>query len=204
MYIDQSAAELRLNVVGGSLDLSQFTLLEAGRIRGVRLQVRAAIIGASHVIALEPCDAPALHEVFACTDVRAPARTAKRLYSGAVRDLTGAIECEPSRHLGYWFSSCAMGQRDGQARLDALAARIERADDPAQRGEIGLRYTFPERPGTRHAPKTLVWVGVDPTESQVRVETAHSYPNEQTIVFSETRVAIGRDARHDREERAGL
>ena len=201
MYIDQSAAELRLNVVGGGLDLSQFRLLEAGLISGARLQVRAAIIGASHVIALEPCDAPALHEVLACTDVRAPARTATRLYSGRVRGLSGEVECEPSRQLGYRFRPCAMGERDGQARLAALAARIDRAGDAAQSAEIGLSYTFPIRPGTRRPPRTLVWVGVGPKESQVRVETAHCYPNEQTIVFSETHVAIEREVQEARAER---
>jgi hypothetical protein len=195
MYIDQSAAELRLNVVDGPLDLSQFTLLAADRIFGTRLSVRAGIIGASHVLEVRHPGLPALHEVFACCDVRPPPAPGRQLYSGGVLDLAGAFECEPADGFGYRFRSEVA---DLAAAASVLARLEERVGDCAgSPGQIGLHYTFPcspRSPDSPAPPKTVVWAALDPDERSVRVETAHCYPNEGSVVFSESRIRLaGRD-----------
>ncbi len=210
MYIDQSAAELRLNVVGGPLDPSQFTFLASDRIVGAALHVRAGIIGASHVFEVRHARLPALHEVFACCDVRAPAEPARQLFSGDLCDLAGAFECEPADGIDYCFSSEVGDLSAGAADLARLESKVQAAR--RRPGEIGLAHTFPSAPllgtslpstlpgtlpgtlprtgGSINVPKTVVWVGLDPDERRVRVETAHCYPNEQAIVFSATRIEI--------------
>ena len=187
MYIDQSAAELRLHVVGGRLDLSQFTVLRTGAVDGPNLRVRAGIIGASHVLAIQRGKEPPLHEVFACLDLQNDAQ-AKRLYSSAATELPVAIECEPAG-LGYRFRSRVTDDRGARDELALLEARIARARTGRQSSELGLAHEFPALPGEK-APKTLVWVGLDAATQSVKVETAHYYPNEGTIVFSETRVDV--------------
>ena len=193
MYIDQSAAELRLNVVGGPLDPSQFTFLASDRIVGAALHVRAGIIGASHVFEVRHARLPALHEVFACCDVRAPAEPARQLFSGDLCDLAGAFECEPADGIDYCFSSEVGDLSAGAADLARLESKVQAAC--RRPGEIGLAHTFPSAPlpgtgGSINVPKTVVWVELDPDERRVRVETAHCYPNEQAIVFSTTRIEI--------------
>ena len=193
MYIDQSAYDLRLHVVGGRLDLSQFTLLAAGRLGGPELRVQAGIIGASHVLAIQRGDEPLLHEVFACTEVRGDART-ERLYTGAVKELPASLECAAGGGLGYRFRSRVTETGEAREVLAGLEVRISRAAAGRRRDELGLAHVFPALPGGE-APKTLVWVSLDAALQRVRVETAHCYPNEGTIVFSETRIDAAGGAR---------
>jgi hypothetical protein len=40
------------------------------------------------------------------------------------------------------------------------------------------------------SPKTVVWVELDGGEREVRVETAHCYPNEESVVFSKSRIRL--------------
>ena len=190
MYIDQSAGELRLNVVGGPLDLSQFTVLSSGRIAGARLHVRAGIIGASHVFALRHVSLPELHEVFACRDLERTEAPARRLYSGGVGELPGQLECAPADGLAYRFRPQVADFESGARDLALLETRVR--DAHGKRDQIGLAYTFPVAPDAPEllSTQTVVWVGVDPDECGICVETAHCYPNEQTIVFSETRIEI--------------
>ena len=190
MYIDQSAGELRLNVAGGPLDLTQFSVLSSGWIAGTRLQVRAGIIGASHVFALRHVSLPELHEVFACRDLQQTEAPARRLFSGGVGELGGQLECAPADGLVYRFRPQVADFESGARDLAHLESRVHGAE--GKRDEIGLAYTFPASPDApdSRSPRTVVWVGVDGDERGICVETAHCYPNEQTIVFSETRIEI--------------
>ena len=52
-----------------------------------------------------------------------------------------------------------------------------------------MGWTFPANTGAgRLPPRTLVCVSGGEPERGVRVETAHCYPNEDVVVFSQTRV----------------
>ena len=91
--------------------------------------------------------------------------------------------------------------RDLQVQLEAAELEKQGLEVRAARArgrphEIGLCHAFPcsrpgrRLPGTVGAPKTVVWVRLEPSGLAVNVETAHSYPNEETIVFSSTRVSL--------------
>jgi len=188
VYVDQSAAELRLNVVGGPLDLSAFTVVRTGSLAGPVLRVRAAIVGASHVLAVQREDGPALHEVFACRDPGPAPPSCEPLYSGGARDLA----CESAGGLAYRFRPRIADARSGAAALARLEVRVREARRHC--GQLGLAFTFPAAPraGPAARPRTLVLAVAEPGGSGLRVETAHCYPNEGTIVFSETLVEPSR------------
>lgn len=190
LYIDQSADELCLNVVGGPLDLSQFTLLSSGSIAGASLQLRAGIIGASHVFALRHPSLPELHEVLACRKLEPTPVPVQQLYSGRVDEVPGQLECAPADGFVYRFRPQVADFAAGSRALADLESRVRSA--ARKPGEIGLAYAFPapREASVTLCPKTVVWVGVDADEREIRVETAHCYPNEQTIVFSATWIEI--------------
>ena len=181
-YRDQSPAELRLSLLEGDLDLGQFTLLHSGLTETKEFRVRAGIIGASHVIQVELSGAN-LHEVLACGDV---VTESARFYSRSVAELPPTVELELAHGVSYCFRPALRAAREARGRLQRLEARIARAWGTLD--EIGLCHTFPQPRGCDDSPRTLVWVGLDPARRLLRAETAHSYPNEDTVVFSDTRV----------------
>lgn len=155
------------------------------------LWLRAGIIGASHVLELRPARRAPLYEVFACRDVRAPEAPGRWLYSGGVRDLQDTLAFDAAPGVGYRFRSQVVDPGAGRQRLARLEARVARASPGC--GEIGLAHTFPAAGrlgGGPLVPRTVVWAHLDPDLPRIRVETAHCYPNEGVIVFSQTRIAV--------------
>ena len=205
MYQDQSASQLRLCVVGGRLDLGQFTVLEEESVAFQHLEVRAAIIGASHVFGLGVAGDPALHEIFACAQ---PCSRPATLLSAGVDEIPAALECSvpvDTGRIGYRFRPWRTSESRGAAALARLESRIAAARRADRPDRIGLAHTFPTAgpagawraeqgrgaaPSGSAQPRTLVLVEVTDREQRVLVETAHCYPNESTIVFSRTRVEL--------------
>ena len=188
MYIDQSAAELRLNVVGGPLDWSGFTVLRRDALTGSAWRIGAAIVGASHVLAVQHGRDTLLHEVFACRDPGPALDPRSRHYSGGAR----AVACKPADGMRYRFRPEVADLASGAGLLRSLEDRVR--DARRTRGEIGLSFAFPSAPGATdpgRQPKTVVWVRVG-SEDAVHVEAAHCYPNEETIVFSWSRIRVDR------------
>lgn len=206
-YKDQSAGELRLHVVAGRLDARRFLPLATARLERDGLCVQAHVIGASHVIHV--ADAPAapdsepLTEVVACGPISAGVDTA---FSGWLKDMAAAVELQLSPRLHYRFTVSSTDRRDGLPRFLALEQRI--AEDSPSAASLGLDYSFPDAlperssassrervsetfPPTGTAPRTLISVTLDAQKRRVTVETAHSYPNEGTIVFSDSVVSFG-------------
>ena len=206
-YKDQSAGELRLHVVAGRLDARRLLPLATARLERDGLCVQAHVIGASHVIHVS--DAPAargsesLTEVVACGSLSAGVDTA---FSGWLKDVAAAVELQFSPRLHYRFTASSTDRQDGLPRFLALKQRI--AEDPSPAASLGLDYSFPDSfperspvssretssealPTTGAAPRTLISVALDAQKRRVTVETAHSYPNEGTIVFSDSVVSFG-------------
>lgn len=206
-YKDQSAGELRLHVVAGRLDARRFLPLATARLERDGLCVQAHVIGASHVIHV--ADTPAvrnsesLTEVVACGPISAGVDTA---FSGWLKDVAAAVELQLSPRLHYRFSESSTDRQDGLSRFLALDQRI--TEDPSPAASLGLDYSFPDSfperspvssreissealPTTGTAPRTLISVALDAQKRRVTVETAHSYPNEGTIVFSDSVVSFG-------------
>ena len=191
-YRDQSAHDLRLELLGGDLDLAQFRVLDRARLELDWVALDARIIGASHLIRIDLPGADRVHEILACGPVIGGVRT---LYSGGVRALPGRLDLPLAEGVAYCFASELCSAVAGAPRLGALERRIESARGAARGGrQLGLRFDFPPAPragASRESPRTLAWLGIDPDGEAIEVETAHSYPNEGSVVFSRTRLSRG-------------
>jgi hypothetical protein len=199
VYKDQSASDLRLHLLRGELDLRQFALLDAARLERPRLRVHACIIGASHLLQVELPGAARFNEVFACAEV---GTASQRVFRGPLEELPGALELEIAAGASYRFRSRLATDSRRWEPLRALEERVRRARArQGESGELGLCFEFPRHPTPRRsdpagaqrcdeAPKTMLWAGVDASGGTLRVESVHSYPNEDCAVFSETRIRV--------------
>lgn len=199
-YCDQSAAALRLSLLRGPVELAGFSVLEEKRINLTWIRVRAQIVGASHVLRFESGGFSA-HEVFACADMNDETGC---VFSAPVSELPASIEHAIAEGVRYRFRSRTVSLERGRAAVEDLESRIRAADALSPTATaVGLDFTFPssdEYPATATAtpqpvgtvaPRTLVWVQVDDASREVQARTAHSYPNEGSVVLSDSCLLLG-------------
>jgi Protein of unknown function DUF2617 len=177
-YVDQSASGLALNLVEGAIDTGAFTIFRHATINRRDVTIRAAIIGASHVLSFATPGA-VLTEMFACTD--APGG-ANRILFGPLGDLLEATtELTFADGRRYRFNA-SLAAPAAAARLRARATRGRRC--------LRLAFTFPRRPDRQAAPETIV--AVTSGHQHVIAETAHCYPDENKIVMTSSELTWGR------------
>ena len=188
-YKDQSAAELRLHVLADRVDFQHFRPLATVRLEQPRFQVQASIIGASHIVHIAYDNTYHVCEILACTDIP-PAL--QPTFSDWIVNLTRPIDLQLTPALHYHFAARRTDSQHGQSAFRALAQHIVQSGaDTARSSSAGLNYSFPATP-RGPAPQTLVWVILDKPGQRVTIKTAHSYPNEGAIIFSDSCVTIGR------------
>lgn len=188
-YKDQSAAELRLHILADRVDFQHFRPLATVRLEQPQFQVQASIIGTSHIIHIAYDNAQHVCEILACTDIPSALQSA---FSDWIVNLTRPIELQLTPALHYHFEAQRVDSQRGQPAFRALAQRIVQAGaDTAPSSSAGLDHSFPATP-RGPAPQTLVWVMLDKPGQRVTLKTAHSYPNEGAIIFSDSCVTIGR------------
>jgi len=169
-YVDQSASGLALNLVEGAVDIDQFTVFRTATVNRRDITIRAAIIGASHVVSFATPGA-VLTEMFACTEAIGGAN---RILFGPLGDLLEATtELTFADGRRYRFNASVAAP----AAVARLRARVARRSSC-----LCLRFSFPRRPDRRAAPETIVAV----THGRRRVvsETAHCYPDEGKVVIT--------------------
>ncbi len=184
-YKDQSAAELRLHVLADRLDFQPFRPLATARLEQPQFQVQASIIGTSHLVHIAYDQTQHVCEILACTDMPPALRPA---FSDWIMNRARPVDLQLTPGLHYHFTASRTDSQRGQPAFQALAQRIVQASaDTALSSSAGLDYAFPATP-RGPAPQTLVWVRLDAPSQRVTIQTAHSYPNEETILFSDTHV----------------
>lgn len=187
-YKDQSAAELRLHVLADRVNLQDFRPLATVRLEQPRFQVQASIIGASHIIHITYDNTQHVSEILACTDIPSALQSA---FSDWIVNLARPIDLQLTPALHYHFAARRTDSQRGQPTFRALAQRIVQAGaGTAHSSSAGLDYSFPATP-RGPAPQTLVWVMLDKPSQRVTLKTVHSYPNEDTVIFSDSCVTIG-------------
>jgi hypothetical protein len=177
-YVDQSASGLALNLVDGAVDTGAFTIFRAGTISRRDITIRAAIIGASHVLSFATPGA-VLTEMFACTEALGGAN---RILFGPLGDLL-----EATTELTF-----ADGRRyrfNASLAAPAAATRLRTRTTPGRRS-LRLAFTFPRRPDRRATPETIVTVTSG--RQHVITETAHCYPDEEKTVITSSELTWGR------------
>ena len=177
-YVDQSASGLALNLVEGSVDMGAFTIFRAATINRRDVTIRAAIIGASHVLSFATPGA-VLTEMFACTDALGGVN---RILFGPLGDLL-----EATTELTF-----ADGRRYRFAASLVAPAAVARLRARTTRGSqcLRLKFTFPRRTDRRATPETIV--SVTSRRQHVITETAHCYPDEDKAVITSSELTWGR------------
>lgn len=176
-YVDQSASGLALNLIEGAVDIGAFTIFRAATVNRRDITIRAAIIGASHVLSFATPGAM-LTEMFACAD--APGG-ANRILFGPIGDLLEATtELTFADGRRYRFNASLAGPA-AVARLRTRATRGRQC--------LQLKFTFPRRPDRRATPETIV--AVTSGRQHVVAETAHCYPDEDKAVLTSSELTWG-------------
>jgi hypothetical protein len=199
-YVDQSASGLALSLIEGALDIDDFTVFRTGVIGGGDVTVRAAIIGASHVLSFETGGA-ALTEMFACTEARGGA---SQILFGSLGDLLKATtELAFADGRRYRFKA-SLVPLSSPIRAAALKPFRGRAAGGAR--HIRLAFRFPRRADrSASPPETIVSVryvrgrrasdrlgGPGTHANRVLADTAHCYPDERKVVVTSSELTWGR------------
>ena len=179
-YVDQSASGLALNLIEGAVNIDAFTVFRTATVNRPDITIRAAIIGASHVLSFATSGA-VLTEMFACADALGGAN---RILFGPLGDLL-----EATTELTF-----ADGRRYRFNASLAAPAAVARLRARATRGRECLRLTFafPRGPDRKATPETIVAVTHGPLH--VVTETAHCYPDEDRAVITSSELIWGRRA----------
>ncbi|MBU1054385.1 MAG: DUF2617 family protein [Proteobacteria bacterium] len=173
----QAARDLRLNLIEGQMaDWSQFRILKAQGMDRNPWNVKAHVIGASHLISVN-YNGSLFHEIFACMEVKADA---KPIYYGPIMDI-GNLTHKFVDKLSYKFDSKILKWDTGEP----LMLDLEHMANTAGDNKIGLVAEFPPI-NTDIITKTIVLITMD--DKMLKFETVHSYPNEDCIVFTQTRI----------------
>ena len=199
-YVDQSASGLALSLIEGAIDIDEFTVFRTGTIGGGDVTVRAAIIGASHVLSFETENA-ALTEMFACTEARGG--TSQILF-GMLGDLLKATtELTFADGRRYRFKASLV------SLASPIPAALKRFRGRTSRGgrHIHLAFRFPRRADRSASPETIVSVryvrsrrafdhpgGPGAPANRVLADTAHCYPDERKVVVTSSELTWGQPA----------
>ncbi|ACL02494.1 conserved hypothetical protein [Desulfatibacillum aliphaticivorans] len=185
-YVDMSASDLRLTLLADPVDAACFHVLEAERLEANGLELEARIIGASHWITFRTPQ-NCVHELFSCHE----AVNGKVLSQyGPLKAPFGPVESLVMDEMEYSFHYRIAGLKalDPEAR-EIREAALQAADRDRQ---TGLIYDFPAQDGLP-APQTIVWACLDP--GLLKLATIHSYPNEEALVITHTRIITKLDGR---------
>ena len=150
-YVDQSASGLALSLIEGAIDIDDFTVFRTGTIGGGDVTVRAAIIGASHVLSFET-GGVALTEMFACTEARSGA---SQILFGSLGDLlkaTTQLTFADGRRYRFTASLVPLA-----SPIPGALKRLRGQAVPGAR-HIRLAFRFPRRADRSASPETIVSV----------------------------------------------
>lgn len=173
-YIAQSAEQLVLRVFDCHPPRGVLNILARQTLRKGNFQVEACIIGTSHAVLVTHGEHE-MAEVFSCGDTgEGPPRLERGLET-----LNEPVHA-PLEGLNYRFTSHCVPLHAAGSKLRTLQGR---GNSPRR---ATLCYEFPED-GTIASPMTVVSVNMDEGLSW---ETAHSYPNENIVVFTRTELSV--------------
>ena len=184
VYKDESAADLRLHLIPGLVEKSRFSILKQGDLLLGDLHIEAHIIGASHMIHYD-IQGRRLTEVLACSG--GTTKLENDVYWGPPDKARGKVDLTLCHDLEY---SSHIDRTDWRQAADVRRALEQDIALAAGRfNEIGLTFRFPRPDDSTPTPETLVWVRASDYAS-VDVRTAHSYPVEQSLVLTSTRIRL--------------
>jgi len=191
-YIDQSMRFIRHYLIEGPLDMEQFTVFQehSMRTRQHHLELTGRIIGESNIFSFK-IGGFVFHEILACTDVNLKSLAQIRasygpLNEGVVQDISVRLSAEVNYRFGAQVLELA-GARKWLAAFEDRALSFASQDKT-----IALVHTFSydKEQQPPDVPKTIVLGQYLPAFHEIRITTAHSYPNEQKVVRSDSVIQL--------------
>ncbi len=185
IYMDKSAANIRLSVIDGELEIAQFNVLKQGQIVSDRppFRIKGRIIGASHLLSFEIGNRK-FHEIFACGDINVNGQ--KIVVQEPLSTTSESVKLNLWNRVSYSFESAVHNYSEAEEWLTELESRAEIFSKSGDDKNVGLIFNFPRGESLNKTPKTVLIAESDSSVAQVKITTAHSYPNEGRIVQSDT------------------
>ncbi len=185
IYIDKSAANIRLSVIDGELEIGQFNVLKQGQIVSDQPQfrIKGRIIGASHLLSFEIGDRK-FHEIFACGDINVNGQ--KIVVQEPLSRSSESVKLNLWNKVSYSFESAVHNYSEAEKWLTELENRAKKFNKSDRDDNVGLIFNFPRGKSLLKTPKTVLIAQCDRSSASVKITTAHSYPNEGRIVQSDT------------------
>jgi hypothetical protein len=193
-YVEQSVGTLRLVLAKGDINFNKFNVLQKGELvlPLYHFKLTARIIGASHLLTFA-WHASQLHEILACLPAQ---MNLDQTVNGRIILNRRAIAADDGHEEiilpGIIYSFFAKTQPYFLAAkwLENLEREAGTMAWKNSQNSIGLAYDFPSDAPTSAIPKTVVMASVDENSGTGEIVTAHSYPNEQAIVQSKSKIQI--------------
>jgi len=181
VYIDQSAKELRLNLVDGQLDKAPLSVLVTDNNVLGSIDIEVGIIGASHFVSFL-VKKEYFNEIFACIELP---ESGNRCFVGKVFNKAEPIKYFKKGVFSYEFTSEILDwNTKTQIKYKNFEKQVEEASNDKKR--IGLSYIFPSAKNDKFYAKTEVMVYR--TDDAIVVKSLHAYPNEDKCVFTKSTI----------------
>ena len=187
VYKDRSAGDLRLRLFSNLVDPALFTVVCQGRASANGMRIDAYILGASHMIRFR-AGAGCLSEVLVCSD------TVLQTWPGSCvsrKPAGGPLDLELD-NIVYRFTGELLRRGAAERLLGNLKTRVAKAR--TRPDEIGLSFEFPTEVRLEKPPETLLWARLGGAGTEI--ETVHSYPSEDSVVWTRSSAVRTVGARH--------
>lgn len=182
-YADVSSAALRYNLIAGNCDLTHLRPIECKQVSiclGThQLNCEVGILGASHFAKIGIPGEGVLTEIFACLEKQAT--DVRQLFCGPL-GLGGEIGPAEQNFAELRYVFRAWTEQWSEQTAGTLSQL-----STAQGCILEFEFPTPNAvSSTTQRPVTIVLLAS--SENQITITTAHSYPNESLVVFTESRV----------------
>jgi len=172
--------------------MEQFTVFQNSsmRIRQHNLKLTGRIIGESNIFSFQ-LDDFVFHEILACTDVNLKSLAQVRASYGPLDEgMTQDISVTLRARVNYRFGAQVLKLVDARKWLGSFEDRA--LSFASQDKTIALVHTFSydKEQQPPDVPKTIVLGQYLPAFHEIRITTAHSYPNEQKVVRSDSVIQL--------------
>jgi len=191
-YIDQSMRFIRHYLIEGPLDMEQFTVFQehSMRTRQHNLELTGRIIGESNIFSFKLGDL-VFHEILACTDVNLKSLAQVRasygpLDEGVVQDISVTLRAR----VNYRFGAQVLKLVDARKWLGSFEDRALSFASQDQTIALVHTFSYDKEQQPPDVPKTIVLSQYLPAFHEIRITTAHSYPNEQKVVRSDSVIQL--------------
>ena len=181
LYIDQSANDLRLNLVYSALDTSNLNVIVSQSIDYDDVNIEVGIIGASHYLSIKHKDSQ-FSEVFACLELNS---TTQQCIVKKENELSSSIFERINEDLQYKFDSEILNWNKTNALKYEQFSKDTHSNSKDTKA-IGLSHIFPFKKDAKFEAKTQVFV--IKSEDKILINTLHAYPNEEKLVFTQTSI----------------